>query len=326
MLTIHVLVQTYRQFGDHKTLSLIGDFFVMNQTNFGSTITEIEITIHFRNGGAPKKRQAVFWDQFEEELKQLPWSRFYRKKRRIQHKYLSNLGDSCLVEDSQPPDLELFTQGCQEVAEELKKLMRKIKRTDDFDPDRFICHIQAKIDAVPDSQTEFARLQAEIERDAKIRLNAMDEWDKLGIDWDDYHPKARKILDDPFFWSLSNEFAPNGNDTGADLLSHYREWRSKNKDMPCMKFFQRLMKEWIVKIPPTLDDLFSYTTYFESAVATAFAQIKVDGKCEIDINNQAQEAITNYRRSIEGNRKEWDLFTERIRTLELLEQKLKQVG
>jgi hypothetical protein len=35
------------------------------------------------------------------------------------------------------------------------------------------------------------------------------------------------VLDDPFFWQEADDFAPHGNDTGADLLADYRPWRRR---------------------------------------------------------------------------------------------------
>jgi hypothetical protein len=39
---------------------------------------------------------------------------------------------------------------------------------------------------------------------------AMSPWERLAIDWQDVHPTARSVLDDPFLWESSNDFSPNG--------------------------------------------------------------------------------------------------------------------
>ncbi len=43
-------------------------------------------------------------------------------------------------------------------------------------------------------------------------------WVDLDEDWSDYHPTARVVVPDPALWAVSYDYAPNGNDTGADLL------------------------------------------------------------------------------------------------------------
>lgn len=100
----------------------------------------------------------------------------------------------------------------------------------------------------------------------------MSPWEQLGIDWRDYHPEARTILDDPFFWDCTNDFSPHGNDTGADLLDDYRKWLKRNPTGDPGTFYRNLLQSW--ELPPEglQADLEEND---KVAVAIAFAEIKL---------------------------------------------------
>ena len=152
----------------------------------------------------------------------------------------------------------------------------------------------------------------------------MSDWDKLAIDWEDFHPRARDILDEVFYWDCTDDFAPNGNDTGADVLELYQEWRTENQQRPAGAFFDQLMSEWDVSIPAN-GDKFSLTTFEESIVGLAFAQLKIDGDCEAEIRTRALDSLAQQRQRTQELHRDWALFGERMRTLQLLESKLKAV-
>ncbi|MBK8039960.1 MAG: hypothetical protein IPK22_22940 [Verrucomicrobiaceae bacterium] len=145
----------------------------------------------------------------------------------------------------------------------------------------------------------------------------MSPWEKLGIDWQDFHPKAKSILDDPFFWDCTNAFSPNGNDTGADLLEGYRERLKKNKEGHSAKFIEALAKRWGYNGCTDMDE----ETRDEADVALAFADIKLRGRCDAQARQIALDAIKNQRR-IAHDETDPPHLQERLKALEQIEAKL----
>ncbi len=59
------------------------------------------------------------------------------------------------------------------------------------------------------------------------------------------HPAARAILNEPFFWSRVDDYAPNGNDTGFDVLHAYRTaCQGRRKPPDPAKFLRDLLAGW----------------------------------------------------------------------------------
>lgn len=167
-------------------------------------------------------------------------------------------------------------------------------------------------------------LKEQLDAESKRERDAMDEWEKLAVDWDDYHPSARAILDKPFFWDRTDDFSPNGNDTGADVLELYANWRKQARNSPAASFFSNLMRDWGVTEPhPSADDTMN-GVWEEAKIGLAFAQFKVDGYCEDPVRFAALESIALCRSRITITHPNWEFLGERIRTLDLLEGKLRQ--
>ena len=320
-MEISVSIHTYNTYGGHSTVSLVGDFLELNTPNFGSSIEELEIHVYFRGGRAKKTLESLF-DQYHDFLKGLPSTKFYRKKNRFELNILSELGDSGLVKGYGPPKLGLFVDCAKEIIESLTLLKPKLKKSDLFDFDVFLSSMQNKVKDLPDTEEKFALLQQQIDKERQRKRDSMDEWDKLGVDWIDYHPKAREILDSPFYWNCVDDFSPNGNDTGADVLGFYEEWRPKNKKRSAISFFNSLMSDWEVSLPVDQNDDYARQMYEESIIGLAFAQLKIDSICEEQISGMAVDALNGMEKRITELHKDWDLYEERMKTLGFMKQKL----
>jgi uncharacterized protein YfeS len=147
----------------------------------------------------------------------------------------------------------------------------------------------------------------------------MSPWERLGIDWRDYHPDARKVLDDPFYWESVNDFAPNGNDTGADLLASYRKWHRRNPSGDPIAFYQQLLRRWGITVEPSNE--IDQSAMDEAAVALAFAEFKIRADCRPAVAALARAAIVRQRQeAIEAV--DWPHKDERLKALELIEAKL----
>lgn len=136
-----------------------------------------------------------------------------------------------------------------------------------------------------------------------------------------YHRKGRAILDDPFYWSCDNEFAPHGNDTGADLLHAYREWNRQHRQVDSMVFFDLLMTEWEM----TEADEMGRSVRDEAAVALAFAEVKVRGACSPAVCALALNAVQRQRdEAIKAI--DWRFRDECLLALQKVEGKLQQMS
>lgn len=151
----------------------------------------------------------------------------------------------------------------------------------------------------------------------------MDDWEALGIDWDDFHPHAREILDKPFYWDCIDEFAPNGNDTGADVLELLREWREQNKGKTSQAFLDQLFCAWEVDVNAKEGDEFSVQTHDESVIGLAFSHLKLDGACPEWLRTKALAAIARQAETFQRKYPTWDHLDRKIASLRLMEEKIK---
>jgi uncharacterized protein YfeS len=313
-MEITTSIHTYNTYGGHSTISLVGDYFSLNSPSSGEAIKELEIHVYFE-GGAPNKNLQSLFEQYNNFIQDLPNSKFYRKKGRFELNLLSSTGDASVVSGYGPPNLPLFVKIAKEVASYIDMLKLKVKKNDDFNLNAFLEFIQSKVNQLPQSEQEFSELQNVIEIQKKKEAESLSDWDKLVVDWSDFHPQARETLNTPFFWSNIDDFSPNGNDTGADVLSFYQTWKKRNKNGAGLSFLQKIMRDWGIEIPVTMDEPSDFEIYEEAVVGLAFAQIKVDGACSSDVKKVALEAIGNIIKRVTEQHQDWDLFEERISTL-----------
>ncbi len=137
-------------------------------------------------------------------------------------------------------------------------------------------------------------LKANAEKD-RAEYAAMSPWDQLDIDWTEFHPKAREVLDDPFFWDCIDEIAPHGNDTGADLLEDFQKWNKRNSQKSPLIFLENLFSKWDIEpidwhlakrnavLKVESDRPIELALCNEAAIALAFAVLKQRANCPADV-------------------------------------------
>ena len=322
-IEIWVIIHTYKSYGGHATLSLIGRYFQSGLPPLGAAIKEIGVHVYFRSSTGPKATLESLYTRYDRFLEGLPTSKFFRKKLKVEISFISKLGGSDVVAGYGPPKLDLFLAGAHEIAGQFEVLREKLKPSNEFDLEAFFKAIQRKLDAIPKNAEELDALKAALDAEGKMERESMDEWEKLGIDWEDYHPKCRAILDNPFFWNCTDDFSPNGNDTGADVLALYAEWRKRSPKSPAVPFLEQLMRDWGMPNPPPTDDDTLNATWEEAKIGLAFAQLKIDGLCEEPVRELALDALSHCRRRMHESHREWALLDERLRTIEMMESKLR---
>jgi uncharacterized protein YfeS len=186
-------------------------------------------------------------------------------------------------------------------------LDRKLKKSDDVALSRFHEDVARLVRESPQTDDQLRLLQARISREEKARRGAMGPWEVLDIDWDEYHPSARRVLDDPFFWDVVDDYAPYGNDTGADLLAAFIIWNRRHPRAPACEMAKELLGEWGISafdlatvdraaVAALLqDDPIALSVTDEAMIAAAFAAMKLRGSCDDETRALALSAIERQR-------------------------------
>ena len=86
------------------------------------------------------------------------------------------------------------------IVEGLPIINHKIKKDDDFDFGGFRQFLTAKLDEFPLSVEKLESIQDVVKARRKAAYEKLDDWGKLGIDWEDFHPNARELVPIPFQW------------------------------------------------------------------------------------------------------------------------------
>jgi len=318
-MEFYVMARTYNMYGGHPTLSLIPDFLLSAEDCFGSAISELSVTFNLPHSGPPRPTLETMFAKFHENRKSLQKVVFRRKKGEAAIEVASELFDGKDWEKSRGLSLSLFHAGVTETITALQTLKQRLTGKDDFRLDLFLQHCADAQLRLPTVVEELASLADESTKRRAARKAALSPWERLGLDWRDFHPDARSILDDPFFWEITNDFAPNGNDTGADVLADYRKWLCGNPLGDPMVFFQKQIQRW--GYPPLPESELDQTVWDEAAVALAFAEFKLRADCRPSVAALARVAIQRQRdQALKAV--EWPHREDRLKSLTLLEGKL----
>jgi len=319
VMEFYVMAKSYDCYGGHTTLSPIGDFLLIGANKFGDAIKELTVTLHFRDSGPPKKTLEQLLESHNNYRLTLPKITYRKAKGKVEIDIASELMDGRDWKPSPRLSLPLFRQGVDEVVRALSLMKKRVKGSDAFDMDGFLAHCEAARQRIPSTEDVLQDLAAELKAANQVKRDAMSPWEKLGIDWEDFHPRAREILDDPFFWDRVDDFSPNGNDTGADLLTSYRDWLKTHAEGQPIRFLGYLAKEWGYTEIEAMDD----EVRDEAAIGLAFADIKLRATCDPQVRRLAVEAIERQRNQAEAAT-EWSHRNERLKTLEKIKAKLQQ--
>jgi uncharacterized protein YfeS len=319
-MQFHVLALTYNTYGGDPTLSLIPAFFG-HDGEWGSAVSELTVNFHFVTSGPPLRTLEDMFANFHERRLALPKVTFKRKKGQVIIDVASDLVVGSDQERRRPLSLPLFKAAVPETLAALELLRKRLTKNDDFQLEAFLAHCSQAQSHLPATQEEFAAFAADVKRKHAERLAAMSPWEKLGVDWQDYHPNARDILDDPYYWDCVNDFAPHGNDTGADVLAEFREWLDQSPAGEPLTFYKQLISQWGLPESPSND--LQRSIFDEAAVGLAFAELKLQAACSPAVAELARVALGRQRQEA-LNATEWPHRADRLESLEKLERKLPQ--
>ncbi|MEO7325319.1 MAG: hypothetical protein ABIW82_10875 [Dokdonella sp.] len=318
-----MMARTYDTCGGLAVLSLVPEFLLADAPDFGTAIAELGITFHFSHSGPPRRSLTDLFANFQAYRQSLPKVVFRRKRAQAEIYIASDLiagEDWRTASDVAPP---LFKRAVVETIAALRLLGKRLTLKDDFDLPAFLAHCHETLIRLPSTQDELNAFIEDSKRRWTARQALISPWDKLAIDWRDFHPDARTILDDPFYWDCANDFAPHGNDTGADLLEDYRKWLRRDPSGDPVGFHARLVRRWGFSEGPSMES--ERALVDEAAVALAFAELKIRAACRPAAAVLAKTAIQRQRRQA-NEAADWPHRDERLRSLDLLEAKLSAVG
>lgn len=177
---------------------------------------------------------------------------------------------------------------------------------------------KASLPADPDQILDYMR---QLDAARKASLSAPASIDDLDIEWAQYHPAARTVLDAPFFWSEIDDDAPHGNDTGSDLLASFTRWNKRNPAASYERYVDRLLSRWgltLEKARGRLNETQLDWIRQEADIALAFGAIKLRGSCQ---EQDARAAIGALDRRMEQLRDS----PERVQKLLRLREKLEAI-
>ncbi|MCS4435308.1 hypothetical protein [Aquiflexum gelatinilyticum] len=120
------------------------------------------------------------------------------------------------------------------------------------------------------------------------------------------HPKAKVLLNEPFYWSPIEESGPFGSDDGSDAFYGFLDWRESNETSSPTVFLSDLIDEWgykpfdfneldeeILKIYISSNEIGARTLkgQDDAIIAIGFGQFVLEGKIDEDIKLLTKTAL-----------------------------------
>jgi hypothetical protein len=297
-MKIYYFTSAYDSYGPGTTHSHVGTFLERAIDGEALGIAELLVVANFPTRMPPRATLEQHHEEFHRRLPSLPVTKYQRKKQALSIEFLSQLG---LAEDiigqfrgtavawTGPvgPNPKLFRGALMELAEVLRSVAARFEKKPGLKFREFVDEVARAALAAPQSDDDILPLCRRFLVEQSAARDAMSPWERLGIDWSDYHPKAKTLLDDPMFWDPTD-------DTWFDVLTSFRTWRRRNRQTVPLKFLEKLFRQWGVDeraLPAGADEDLAASMRDEAVVALAFALIKTEGVCDDDVRRNALAAI-----------------------------------
>jgi len=332
-MKLSVEIQSYASRGGAESTTLAGEYLSHYIEFLPPASLGIAVTCCFRSRGRPRRTLQSMWRDFHESLSTLPKIRYSPKRERLEIRFASRVpADQALVPGE--PEVVVFQALVLEIAVALLATLSGhpvLRREVPLRAlESALSRAQEELPTTAKAMQDFALVQR---GHAIAQAALLSPWDKLGIDWSQYHPSARELLDDPFYWDSVDEYAPHGNDTGADLLETFRDWRSRHAGVPASRFLPLMFKRWnyttsVAELhgKPLSQwddgDELMLEVIDEANIAIAFAQMKLEGRCDDDLREAALLSIERQLDPAVHAHFSWNLPLEHRDRLEQLREKL----
>ncbi len=250
---------------------------------FGTAVEKIELTV-FYAGKSTSAHWSIPYDPPEKDTR-----RFERKRKTLRVLWISRRQSEALVGQVylQHMTSEILLGAFDDVADAIRFGLERLTNKDDFDKDGFFrwllemreCSwgeggdLQTKLHSALENKRRKRRTQAEA-----------DPWSVLDVDWSKMAPNARDILDDPYDWSLADEFSPHGNDTGADIFAEWSRYVRLTPEAAARAI------GWDDEFDLNIDTC--WQDWVRINLALAFGHIKKRGSCPPAIASKAHGVLS----------------------------------
>jgi uncharacterized protein YfeS len=155
-------------------------------------------------------------------------------------------------------------------------------------------------------------------------INEEEDWE---LSPENCNPRATSLLTDDFYWDCADDNSPFGNDTGADTLAQYREWRVHNPQSNPILFLDQLLEDWEVSndhwdvtdpadVKELLEeDQFSFIMRDDAIIGLAFGQLLLEGKVDVEVKRRANTALQRQALPAVLAHRNWVDLHERLQRL-----------
>lgn len=323
-MELSIMEHSFNSYGGSWIFRPLRAVFEMDEKCFGAALNEVELKISFASEH-PFNKQGVnkslggLYNDFNTELNKLPKRSYFRKKQILS---ISLKADFAWAEQVNPKTKEdykirnetyFYDFNCRlltQLIDEVKACKRKFKKADDLNFDGFVNWLESLADKIPNSKDEADKLIDIWQTKKSDAYESLSEWDKLGLEWEGFHPKARGLVSDPRLWDQAHDFAPNGNDCGADILSMVEDIKNNRAFLKDggKNFYETTWRDWgfdpLTSDKP--DDSIEYNEHREMIIGLAFSFIKVKGMCPGWLRDAAISETENYLTYLETNDLKWE--------------------
>ena len=332
-MDLNISTRSYNTYGGTPEFEIIEALFELSDQSFGTALQKIEICLCFasRPDATPRSSLEGMFKDYHAWLETGPSRTFRRKRAELD---ISTKAEFAFARDIIPKakheykarnERYIYTRQLEVLAlleAELKASKSKFKASDDFDHAGFIEWVGSLGAQIPKTKAEADALIEKMNARRQKIFDQKSAWQKLDIDWDDYHRDARTLVPDHRLWSIIDDFAPNGNDTGADVLSFVEEdiKALQNASDEGRAFYKQIWIDWDFSWPPnrTPSDEIEYTAHRQLVVGLAFAHLKLLGHCPEWLRVLALEEVTNYKRYIAEQNADWVHLQEAVAMQDLM--------
>lgn len=311
-MELDLSIVTFNTYGGGATLGALIALIELEEQSFGSALEVIEFDVFFKSSlpfsqqRAHKSLKQSYDDFHKERCTALPIRRFMRKKRKLKIAVLADFATAEEASGFGEPKLEWQSAALDLLISEVEACRKKLKPTDDFRFRDFLDWLQQQHDNLPKTKDEAEALDRRWRELVDTKREQLDEWQLLGLDWDEYHESAREVVSDPRLWSMGHEFAPNGNDSGADLIYMFRSEKSRWVRGGGKAFYRNLAQGWGFdpKAPPS--DTIDYEMKREAIIGLAFAFLKLFAYCPAWLADEAIHTIDDYKSYLAVHHLDWE--------------------
>ena len=262
----------------------------------------IEVVAFVAHEGPPKRTLESLLEQHILRFPQHVRVRYRAKAGKLDVEYPSSLKESETF--GRPGGIYAVAHVLPRALDELSKavvegLRLKPAIWSKIDVSRLIEAVEKSKASLPANPEQISDYMRGMDEARKASLKVPTSIDDLDIEWAQYHPAARTMLDTPFFWSEIDDDSPHGNDTGSDLLAAFKHWNKRNPTASYEGYVDRLLGRWGLTAEKTrgrVDEIQLDWIREEADIALAFAAIKLRGSCG---EREARAAMVAIDRRIE---------------------------